>query len=116
MKIGKEGKDDSYPRVFEIDSTIPTWLRKELNSKTKQQFIDQINVKDILEKETSENKNRSPFDRVRLINFVENVLLKFLVPNNETLPLFKELVENLVDERLHLKTFGAGVRIAPMGI
>jgi hypothetical protein len=63
-------------------------------------------VKDILEKETPESKNRSQFDRSRLISFVENALSKFSFPNCETMPLFRELVENIVDERLHLKTYG----------
>jgi hypothetical protein len=34
-----------------------------------------------------------------------------MFPNDETLPLFKELVENIVDERLHLKTYGTGALI-----
>lgn len=86
-----------------------------MNSKSKQQVIDQINIRDVLEKETPENKNRSPFDRIRLINFVEKVLSKFLFPNNETKPLFKELVENIVDERLHLKTYGTGAQFLREG-
>ena len=40
------------------------------------------------------------------MSFVEKALSSFMFPNGETMPLFKELVENIVDERLHLKTYG----------
>ena len=59
-----------------------------------------------MEKETPESKNRSEFERLRLLSYVEHALRKFIKPTCETKPLFKELVENNVDERLHLKTYG----------
>jgi hypothetical protein len=59
-----------------------------------------------LEKETPESKNRSEFERLRLISYVDLALRKFIKPSCETKPLFNELVVTLVDERLHLKTYG----------
>ena len=59
-----------------------------------------------MEKETPESKNRSELERLRLISYVERALRKFIKPNCETKPLFNELVVNIVDERLHLKTYG----------
>lgn len=59
-----------------------------------------------MEKETPESKNRSEFERLRLISYVERAMRKFIKPTCETKPLFNELVFNIVDERLHLKTYG----------
>jgi CRP-like cAMP-binding protein len=73
--------------------------------------IDKINVKNILEKEKPNQKNRSPFERAKLISYVFKIFSAFMKPNQETMPLFKEFVEIIVDERLHLKTYGTGAMI-----
>ena len=72
-----------------MDSSIPDWIKIQMTKQTRQQVINSMCIKDILEKNA---KQRSPFERERLNDYVSGVLRSFLNPTIETEELFSELV------------------------
>lgn len=54
-----------------------------------------------------QRKKRSQFEREKLLSYVTIVLQLIIKPRTETMPLFQDLISHIVDERLHLKTFGS---------
>lgn len=62
-------------------------------SKNRQQVIDEMSVKDILDKNPLQGadghrKKRSQFDREKLMSYVTVVLQLIIKPRRETMPLF----------------------------
>lgn len=79
------------------------------------QFINSISIKEILEKPLPEGKLlkeiRTKYERIRLVNFVSTQLSKFIKYSEDQAGMFDELVGELVDSRLRLKSFKSGQSI-----
>ena len=67
-----------------------------------------MSIKDILLKNQNE---RTPFEKIRLVDYISDVLRVLLKPTIETKELYTELVEYLCEGRVHLKTYGAAAEI-----
>lgn len=84
---------ESYPGIFEIPSNIDPEVRMAMLGKSRQEVIDEMSVKDILDKNPlldadGHRKKRSQFDREKLMSYVTIVLQLIIKPRRETMPLF----------------------------
>lgn len=89
---GRKTKE-AYPGIFEVPSNIDPEVRMAMLGKDRQQVIDEMSVKDILDKNPiqgadGQRKKRSQFDREKLMSYVTVVLQLVIKPRRETMPLF----------------------------
>lgn len=102
---------ENYQRTFKMNTEIDPEVRMAIRSKTRQQAIDEMSVKDILDKkilnDDGTRRKRSSFDREKLLSYVTVLFQLIISPQVETMQLFQDLISYIVDERLHLKTFGS---------
>ena len=91
-----------------MKNEIPGWIKDHMGSQSKEQLIASMNIKDILHKN---QKDRTPFEKIRLVDYVSEVLRVLLKPSIETNELYIELVEYLCEGRVHLKTYGSSAEI-----
>lgn len=107
----KKNAGSRYPRLFERDDTnINLELRKKMNSQTSADFIKSLCIDDILRKGTrrfddqgmqiTAKDKRNQYDRARLKMFVKEQFSKLIKAKEQAVPLFEELVENIVDKRM----------------
>lgn len=82
---------------------------KEIANKTTSEFIEYLDVKDILDINVSRGMSRKQAitknEWQKLTSYIKIVLDKFIVADDETQILYDELIECIANERLHLKTY-----------
>lgn len=104
----KSKSKNQYSSIFEMKNEIPGWIKDHMATQSKEQLIASMNIKDILYKNP---KDRTPFEKIRLVEYVSEVLRVLLKPSIETNELYIELVEYLCEGRVHLKTYGSSAEI-----
>ncbi len=82
---------------------------KQIAFKNTIEFIDYLDVKDILEISSTRGKPKKEILTIhqwqKLTGFVKSILDKFIQTDDETSILYNEMIEILCNERLHLKSF-----------
>ena len=82
---------------------------KQIAFKNTIEFIDYLDVKDILEISSTRGKPKKEILTIhqwqKLTGFVKSILDKFMQTDDETSILYNEMIEILCNERLHLKSF-----------
>ena len=84
-------------------------MLKQIAYKNTIDFIDYLDVKDILDINLPRGKTKKETLTLnqwsKLTGFVKTILDKFISIDDETKILYNEMIEILCNERLHLKSF-----------
>ena len=79
---------ENYHRIFQMASGIDPEVRMAMLSKTRQQAIDEMSVKDILDKkilcDDGTKRKRSLFEREKLLSYVTVLFQLIISPQVET--------------------------------